>query len=132
MSDNRNELLAHLRDAARERQWLVEKTADFGPSSRDLCRARDADARISDLVCRLRGYGVEQVFAELEAEPHPEQTKQQRLLLARGGDQSSADGKQRIVVNFTPTVALELERDDDATADWAVYLSERADEDRPF
>ena len=117
MSDNRNELLAQLRDAVMLREWLQRKLA------------ADADQRIADLVRQLRGYGVERVFTELEANP-PEQTKQQRGLLLGGWNQSTEDGKHKIVAALTPTLELVL-LDNEPTsklyADWAVSFSERAD-----
>ena len=70
MRDNRDELLAELREALTERLWLARKIRDSGGASgRDACRATDADQRISALVIQLRGSGVERVFCELEARP---------------------------------------------------------------
>ena len=68
MSDHRDELLAHLRDALRRRYWLQRKMDDTGPSLYDTSRAVWADEEISDLVWYLKGYGVEGLFAELEAD----------------------------------------------------------------
>ena len=64
MSDHRDELLAHLRDALRRRYWLQRKMDDTGPSLYDTSRAVWADEEISDLS------GISKVTASRDCSPN--------------------------------------------------------------
>ena len=64
--DERTQGIAQEDEAMRRgiRSWRKNR----GPSLYDTSRAVWADEEISDLVWYLKGYGVEGLFAELEAE----------------------------------------------------------------